>query len=219
MSLKGGVSTSELFDTINDAKNGKKKAFDKLAKYAEDGTISTDAYNNLIEKYGIKKEERKKRNTKALLLGLLLLVVCLVFICKAFAHSGRTDSNGGHWDRSTGTYHYHSGKYAGQSTSSSSTFTDEESDIYADGYNEGYNEGYDDGTETGYDDGYTEGHNNGYYEGYDEGYATGNEEGYNARTKEVNAEREKEYIQLLYLALGIIAIVIIVKTFKKIRKQ
>jgi len=29
------------------------------------------------------------------------------------AHSGRTDSNGGHWDRSNGTYHYHSGGSSG----------------------------------------------------------------------------------------------------------
>ena len=26
---------------------------------------------------------------------------------KSDAHSGRTDKNGGHWDRKKGTYHYH----------------------------------------------------------------------------------------------------------------
>lgn len=30
----------------------------------------------------------------------------------ALAHSGRTDANGGHWDRKNGTYHYHSGPKA-----------------------------------------------------------------------------------------------------------
>lgn len=32
-----------------------------------------------------------------------------LFITPAFAHSGQTDSNGGHNDRSTGEYHYHHG--------------------------------------------------------------------------------------------------------------
>lgn len=52
-SLKGGVSTSELFDTLQDAKNGKKKAIDKLSKYAEEGLIRTEEYDALIKKYGI----------------------------------------------------------------------------------------------------------------------------------------------------------------------
>ena len=38
-----------------------------------------------------------------------------------YAHSGRTDVNGGHWDRSTGTYHYHTGEYAGRSHSPTPT--------------------------------------------------------------------------------------------------
>lgn len=42
-------------------------------------------------------------------------IACLIFICIimitniSFAHPGRTDSNGGHYDRSTGGYHYHNG--------------------------------------------------------------------------------------------------------------
>ena len=37
----------------------------------------------------------------------LVLVVC---VCSSVSgHSGRTDSNGGHHDRRTGEYHYHSG--------------------------------------------------------------------------------------------------------------
>ena len=44
-----------------------------------------------------------------------LLIVCIVAILfsaivyPVYAHSGRTDSNGGHTDRSTGEYHYHHG--------------------------------------------------------------------------------------------------------------
>lgn len=40
----------------------------------------------------------------------LLIIVLLFFVpLISYSHSGRTDSSGGHWDRSTGTYHYHNG--------------------------------------------------------------------------------------------------------------
>ncbi len=34
----------------------------------------------------------------------------------SLAHSGRTDAYGGHYNHSTGTYHYHSGSYYGEYT-------------------------------------------------------------------------------------------------------
>lgn len=37
------------------------------------------------------------------------------------AHPGRTDANGGHWDRSAGEYHFHTGEYAGRNSSGSSS--------------------------------------------------------------------------------------------------
>ena len=45
----------------------------------------------------------------------ILVVICIV-LCSfpVFAHSGRTDANGGHYDRSTGEYHYHHGYSAHQ---------------------------------------------------------------------------------------------------------
>lgn len=45
----------------------------------------------------------------------ILVFICLV-LCSfpVFAHSGRTDANGGHYDRSTGEYHYHHGYSAHQ---------------------------------------------------------------------------------------------------------
>lgn len=69
---------------------------------------------------------------------VLLLVFCFLFSSVCFAHSGRTDSNGGHKDNKNasglGPYHYHCGGYpahlhtggvcpysGGGSTSSSST--------------------------------------------------------------------------------------------------
>ena len=50
---------------------------------------------------------------------LLILFLTFGFISLVTAHSGRTDSSGGHNNRSTGTYHYHnsgsssSGSYSG----------------------------------------------------------------------------------------------------------
>lgn len=45
---------------------------------------------------------------------LSLLFALFLLITPVFAHSGRTDSNGGHYDRSTGEYHYHHGYSAHQ---------------------------------------------------------------------------------------------------------
>lgn len=40
-----------------------------------------------------------------------LLIILNISII-SFAHSGRTDANGGHYDRSTGEYHYHNNGYS-----------------------------------------------------------------------------------------------------------
>ncbi len=44
--------------------------------------------------------------------------VCCALLLTSFAsaHSGKTDANGGHWDNSTGEYHYHHGYPAHQHT-------------------------------------------------------------------------------------------------------
>lgn len=47
---------------------------------------------------------------------LFLLLVCFLIPVTAFAHPGRTDSNGGHTDHSTGEYHFHHGYEAHQHT-------------------------------------------------------------------------------------------------------
>lgn len=51
---------------------------------------------------------------------LFLFIILISFTTICFAHKGRTDSNGGHWDRSTGTYHYHNGDYSGQNSNKES---------------------------------------------------------------------------------------------------
>lgn len=50
---------------------------------------------------------------------VLILLFLYAFIITSFAHSGRTDSNGGHYDRSTGEYHYHNGGSSSQNSNSS----------------------------------------------------------------------------------------------------
>ena len=45
---------------------------------------------------------------------LFSVFVLLALSITVSAHPGRTDSNGGHYNRDTGEYHYHNGEYAGQ---------------------------------------------------------------------------------------------------------
>lgn len=40
---------------------------------------------------------------------VLLFLLFFSFVFSASAHPGNTDSKGGHYDRSTGVYHYHHG--------------------------------------------------------------------------------------------------------------
>ena len=46
--------------------------------------------------------------------GLAVLLLACAMSFTVFAHPGRTDSNGGHYDRETGEYHYHHGFEAHQ---------------------------------------------------------------------------------------------------------
>lgn len=64
-SLKGGISATELLDTIEGVQNGKVDAKRRLAKYAEDGIVSTEQYTKLVEKYGaIPKGEKPHRDVQ-----------------------------------------------------------------------------------------------------------------------------------------------------------
>lgn len=54
---------------------------------------------------------------KKLLYFLITVIICTITLSIiSFAHSGKTDSIGGHYDRSTGEYHYHHGYPAYQHT-------------------------------------------------------------------------------------------------------
>lgn len=48
----------------------------------------------------------------------LTILILITFSISLFAHSGRTDANGGHYNRKTGEYHYHNG---GSSSKSNTT--------------------------------------------------------------------------------------------------
>ena len=195
MSLKGGISHTELLNTIDDAKKGKQEAIEKLAKYVDDGKLSREEFEPLITHCRINKK-KKDKTQKALFVISLLLIISLTCIFKVFAHSGRTDANGGHWDRSTGTYHYHTGEYAGQSSSSSSENEKPQSFAEYTRQKKGI---------TGYDEGYEKGHTDGYYEGYDKGFADG---------------YDKQTVTLGIATLSFIfAIIVFVKLVKRRRKE
>lgn len=63
-------------------------------------------------------EYMKKKIKISLFLSVYIFIISGMIV---YAHSGRTDANGGHWDRSTGTYHYHTGEYTGRSHSPTPT--------------------------------------------------------------------------------------------------
>lgn len=56
-----------------------------------------------------------------------IFLLCLTFLSfltiSVYAHPGRLDSNGGHHDRSDGSYHYHDGNSSGRNRSNSKTTT------------------------------------------------------------------------------------------------
>lgn len=43
------------------------------------------------------------------ILYILIILIVVLSCISTYAHSGGTDSKGGHWDSSTGEYHYHHG--------------------------------------------------------------------------------------------------------------
>ena len=54
-----------------------------------------------------------KQKTKYWII-LLLFLIFFLSVTKVYAHSGKTDSDGGHYDKETGEYHYHHGYPAHQ---------------------------------------------------------------------------------------------------------
>lgn len=159
------------------------------------------------------------RNKKIVTVSTIIIILCIVYMFNAFAHSGRTDSSGGHWNRSTGTYHYHCGGYPAHShsggvcpykTSSSSKTKKSTADEIIEKFNGISTESSSSNSSSPYSarvERYNTGYKAGYQKGYDEGYDKGYEEGY-----------DKQSVILIVVLLITIIVIIIVEFIKKRRK-
>ena len=76
MSLKGEISHTELLNTIDDARKGKKKAIKKLSERHQKGFLSTEEYNKILTEYRI----NKSRKIKALLCIVLLVSLSVIAV-------------------------------------------------------------------------------------------------------------------------------------------
>ena len=111
---------------------------------------------------------------------MLLIFISFIYIV-AFAHSGRTDENGGHWDNDLGEYHYHCNGYPehshinGVCPYKSRVHYKENNSVSSDSddsektYDEGYEKGYNIGKTLGYNEGFKTAYKKGYDNGYDDG--------------------------------------------------
>jgi hypothetical protein len=59
---------------------------------------------------------------------IVLIFILIIFSISLFAHSGRTDSRGGHHDRINGGYHYHHGNGPHQHKNGSCPYDNSNSD-------------------------------------------------------------------------------------------
>ena len=98
-----------------------------------------------------------------IVLILFFAIVLSVNPISAFAHSGKTDSKGGHWNSATGEYHYHHGYSAHDHYDMDGDGIDDcpyefDERVYglsntSDAYDKGYYTGKKDGYDSGYSDG------------------------------------------------------------------
>ena len=159
-------------------------------------------------------------------LVLAVLVLLSLVVIPAPAHSGGTDSKGGHYDWSTGEYHYHHGYSAHQhydmdgdgvidcpylfdDKTGHSSGTGAVSGVSVKTCSDGYTDGYKEGKQDGYDSGKRDG----YDAGYDAGYEAGAKE---AGEKAVEAYKEKlkkqitEWVGLVLFFAGFVGLPVFV---------
>lgn len=227
MSLKGVNDFShedykEMRFLVEETKKGNKDAAAKLYKFVEVEMITPSAYERLINEYADVVYVKEKKNYKPLILILLIIfAVCFVFVFNAYAHKGKTDSNGGHRDNNNvsglGSYHFHCGGYPAHlhtngcpytSSSNYNTSTaQEEVGGYSDEYGAEYDYGYEDGYDMGYETGYDEGYNDGYYEEQDE-YQQLYEENENLIKKNDKLKEENSNSTVFIIVLIIIILIL-----------
>ena len=87
----------------------------------------------------ILNEEIVKKIVRITNILLLIIIFLLVTFSLAFAHSGGTDSNGGHYDHDTGEYHYHHGLSAHQHNADGTCPLDENYVLGVNYRSDGYN--------------------------------------------------------------------------------
>lgn len=82
---------------------------------------------------------------KRIIWGIVIILVSLPLV--VLAHSGRTDKNGGHYNRKTGEYHYHNSGYSSNTSLSyqQSSYSDETYRVQVRLIELGYNPGPADG--------------------------------------------------------------------------
>lgn len=152
---------------------------------------------------------------------LLSAALLLLFPTSVFAHAGRTDANGGHFDLSTGEYHYHHGFPAHQHTDGYCPYNFEDETEYGGGgftgntisssreytasdLREASKEAYDDG----YGLGYRVGKTDGYGIGYDDGLEDGEETGYQSGLED-GRKNQFQYYPIIIASISVIAGIII----------
>ena len=127
------------------------------------------------------------------ILFFLLLLLC--FPIASLAHPGRTDANGGHYDRSTGEYHYHHGYPAHQHTDGICPYDYDDQTGDSSGSSLGDNTEYIPSAVA--DSSYNDSYDDGYISGYNDGYDSGSDDGY----EQAAAQKEEEYFPLLAAAI------------------
>lgn len=152
---------------------------------------------------------------------LLSAALLLLFPASVFAHAGKTDANGGHFDLSTGEYHYHHGFPAHQHTDGYCPYNFEDETEYGGGgftgntisssreytasdLREASKEAYDDG----YGLGYRVGKTDGYGIGYDDGLEDGEETGYQSGLED-GRKNQFQYYPIIIASISVIAGIII----------
>lgn len=78
MSLKGGISATELYNTVDALCRGEKSALAKLSEFVARGSITAETYDEIIKQHiDVYNRKRKYRAKNRLFLVLLLTYVAL----------------------------------------------------------------------------------------------------------------------------------------------
>ena len=161
-----------------------------------------------------------------------LLLLASIFTFTASAHPSRTDANGGHWDSSTGTYHFHHGYPAhqhtdgicpyefddqtdhssGSITSSSITSSVSSESNYTAAYGDGYDAGYAEGYRIGQADA-QEVFTGEKQSAINEAYQDGKRDGHAERDLAYTSKRQK-FFQYTLIVGGILLVILLIVSSK-----